>query len=101
TFTGTSDQKAGIIAPAPLSLNATNNEITVYYSRQPYQGDVFGSQSAYSDDVQRFGPLTISEAQSVGQNPLQPVEDLILPNRYGYEVLSALNFVTSLGSGRL
>lgn len=101
TFTGTSDQKIGVIAPAPLSLNATNNEITVYYSRQPYQGDVFGSQSAYSDDVQRLGPLTISEAQSIGQNPLQPVEDLVLPNRYGYEVLSALNFVTSLGSGRL
>ncbi len=101
TFTGTSDQKIGVIAPAPMSINSTNNEVTVYYSRQPYQGDVFGSQSAYSDDVQRVGPLTISEAQSVAQNPLRPVEDLILPNRTGYEVLAALNFVTSLGSGRL
>ncbi len=101
TFTGTSDQKIGIVGPAPMSLNSTNNEITVYYSRQPYQGDVFGSQSAYSDDVQRLGPLTISEAQSIGQNPLAPVEDLVLPNRTGYEVLTALNFVTSLGSGRL
>lgn len=101
TFTGTSDQRIGVIAPAPLSLNSTNNEVTFYYSRQPYQGDVFGSQAAYSDDVQRLGPLTVSEAQSVGQNPLRPVEDLILPNRSGYEVLAALNFVTSMGSGRL
>lgn len=101
TFTSTSDQKIGIVVPAPLSLNATNNELTVYYSRQPYQGDVFGSQSAYSDDVQRLGPLTVSEAQSIAANPLGPVESLALPNRTGYEVLAAMNFVTSLGTGRL
>ncbi len=101
TFTSTSDNKIGTIVPAPLSLNATNNELTIWYSRQPYQGDVFGSQSAYSDDVQRLGPLTISEAQSLGANPLGPVEDLALPNRAGYEVLTAVNFVTSLGTGRL
>jgi hypothetical protein len=101
SFTGTSDQKIGIIAPAPLSLNATNNELTVYYNRQPYQGDVFGSQSAYSDDVQRLGPLTISEAQSIAANPLGSVETLAFPNKTGYEVLASINFITSLGSGRL
>ncbi len=101
TFTTTSDQRIGTVVPAPLSVNATNNEITFYYSRQPYQGDVFGSQSAYSDDVQRLGPLTVSEAQSIGQNPLQPVDELVLPNKCGYEVLTAVNFVTSLGTGRL
>jgi hypothetical protein len=100
TFTNTADNKIGIIVPAPLSLNATNNELTVYYSRQPYQGDVFGSQTAYSDDVQRLGPLTPSEAQSIAANPLGSVDTLALPNKAGFEVLAAMNFVTSLGTGR-
>lgn len=100
-FTGTSDGVIGVIAPGPLSLNSANNELTFYYSRQPYQGDVFGSQSAYSDDPQRLGPLTVSEATSIATNQLGPVEDLTLPNKRGYEVLAAMNFITSLGSGRL
>lgn len=101
TFTATADQRIGLVVPAPMSVDATNNELTFYYSRQPYQGDVFGSQSAYSDDVQRLGPLSVSEAQGIAANPLLPVEDLSLPNRAGYEVLAAVNFVTSLGTGRL
>lgn len=101
TFTETSDDVIGIIAPGPLSLSSANNELTVYYSRQPYQGDVFGSQSAHSDDPQRLGPLTVSEATSLNTNKLGPVEDLTLPNKKGFEILGATNFVTSLGSGRL
>jgi len=100
-FIDTSDSRVGVIAPAPLSLYATNNEVTIYYSRQPYQGDVFGSQNAYSDDVQRLGPLAISEATSLKLNPLGPVSTLSMPNKVGYEVLTATNFVTSLGTGRL
>ena len=44
TFTEASDNTVGVIAPAPISLNSANNEVTIYYSRQPYQGDVFGSR---------------------------------------------------------
>ena len=101
TFTDTSDDKIGLVTPAPMALNSVNNELTVYYSRQPYQGDVFGSQNAYSDDLQRVGPLTVSEATTLNSNPLGPVEDLALENKAGYEVLAALNFVSSLGTGRL
>jgi len=101
TFTATSDGVVGVITPAPLSLNSANNELTFYYSRQPYQGDVFGSQSAFSDDPQRLGPLTVSEATSIATNQLGPVESLTLPNKRGYEVLTAMNFITSMGSGRL
>lgn len=101
TFTTTTDQKIGTVTPAPLTLGATNNEITVYYSRQPYQGDVFGSQAAYSDDPQRLGPLTVGEENSIQQNPLGPVNTLSFPNKAGFEVLAAVNFVTSLGTGRL
>ncbi len=100
-FTASSDGLVGLIAPAPLTSNSTNNEITFYYSRTPYQGDVFGSQSSYSDDVYRRGPLTTGEATSIFNNPLGPINTLTLPNKTGYEVLSALSFTTSLGTGRL
>lgn len=101
TFTSTTDSKIGIIAPAPLSNNATNNEVTVYYSRSPYQGDAFGAQNAYSDDTYKLGPLTISEANSINTNPLGSVASLTLSNKNGYEVLTATSFMTTLGTGRL
>lgn len=101
SFLTTTDNVVGVIAPAPLSAGATNNEVTIYYSRQPYQGDVFGSQNAYSDDVQRLGPLTVAEATGVKASPLGPISTLTMPNKAGYEILSATNFITSLGTGRL
>jgi hypothetical protein len=100
-FVTTSDNSVGVIAPAPLSSNASNNEVTFYYSRTPYQGDSFGTQSAYSDDLYRLGPMTVGEANSVRTNPLGPVSTLTLPNKTGLEVLAATSFVTSLGTGRL
>jgi len=101
TFIDNSDERTGIIAPAPLTLGATNNELTIFYSRQPYQGDVFGTRDAYSDDVQRLGPLTVSEATSIFSNHQGPINTLTLSNKTGFEVLAATNFVTSLGTGRL
>lgn len=100
-FLTTSDNKVGLIAPAPLSSDSTNNEVTVYYSHVPYQGDAFGTQNAYSDDFYRRGPLALTESQSLAQNPLGPVSSLSLLDRRGYEVLSSISFVTSLGTGRL
>jgi hypothetical protein len=100
-FTDTTDDRIGIIVPAPLSAGASNNELTIYYSRTSYQGDVFGSQNAFSDDVYRRGPLTLGEASSIKNNPLGPVSTLTLPNRVGFEVLTSISFVTSLGTGRL
>lgn len=100
-FTDSSDSRVGIIVPAPMSAGATNNEVTMYYSRSPYQGDPFGTQSAYSDDLYRLGPLTPGEATSIYSNPLGPVNTLTLPNKSGFEVLDAISFVTSLGTGRL
>lgn len=101
TFTTASDLRVGLIVPAPLTLNATNNELTVYYSHQPYQGDIFGTQNAYSDDTYKLGPLSISEANSIHSNPLGPVEELTLPNKRGFEILAGINFVSSSGTGRL
>lgn len=91
----------GLIVPAPMSYNSVNNELTLYYSRAPYQGDPFGTQNAFSDDLYRLGPLTVSEAQTFNANPLGPVNTLAMPAKSGYEVLSAMSFITSQGTGRL
>jgi hypothetical protein len=99
-FLNPTDGTVGLITPSPLTTGATNNEVTIYYSRQPYQGDIFGTQSAFSDDIQRLGPLSVSEANSIRNNPV--TEDTgTLPNKTGYEVLATQSFVTSLGTGRL
>lgn len=100
-FLTASDNAVGLVAPAPLATGASNNEVTMYYSRTPYQGDAFGTQSAHSDDVQRLGPLTVGEANALRSSPLGPVSTLALPNRNGFEVLASTSFVTSLGTGRL
>ncbi len=100
-FSTSQDGTIGIISPAPLASNASNNELTVYYSRQPYQGDPFGTQNAYSDDLYRLGPLTPGEATAVFNNPLGPVNNLALPNENGFEVLASTSFAMSLGTGRL
>ena len=101
TFTTSADGTVGIITPAPLSSNAANNELTIYYSRQPYQGDPFGTQTAYSDDLYRLGPLTVGEAQAIYNSPQGPINSLSLPNADGFEVLASTSFITSLGTGRL
>jgi hypothetical protein len=101
TFTTATDNAVGCIFPAPMTSGATNNEVTFYYSHEPYQGDVFGTQNAYSDDPYRLGPLTPSEAQSIASNPLGPINTLAFPNPFGFEVLASMSFSTSLGTGRL
>jgi len=101
TFSTSSDGTIGIITPTPLASNAANNELTIWYSRQPYQGDPFGTQSAYSDDLYRLGPLTVGEAQAIYNSPLGPVNTLALPNADGFEILASTSFATSLGTGRL
>jgi hypothetical protein len=100
-FTTSSDNTVGVIVPAPMSLNYVNNEVTVYYSRMPYQGDVFGTQGSHSDDLQRIGPLSVGEAQAIFNHPLGPPNTLTLKNKAGFEILTSLPFVTSLGTGRL
>ena len=100
-FTSATDAAVGLIVPAPMTFDSTNNEVTFYYSRMPYQGDTFGTQNAYSDDPQRVGPLTASEATSIFLSPLGAPSTLTLKNKTGFEVLASMSFVTSLGTGRL
>jgi hypothetical protein len=67
----------------------------------PYQGDVFGTQSSYSDSPYFKGSLTTGNVDNINDNPLVAPASLLLPNKTGYEVLASVNFETSLGTGRL
>jgi hypothetical protein len=100
-FTTSADGFVGIITPSPMTQGASNNQVTLYYSRQPYQGDPFGTQNAYSDDLYRLGPLTVGQATSIYNSPLGPIPTLTLPNETGFEVLASTSFAMSLGTGRL
>jgi hypothetical protein len=99
--TSNADSKIGIISPAPLAVLGTNNQVTVFYSRAPYQGNPFGTQYGQTDDIYRLGPLTPSQSYSIFNNPLGPVDTLQLPAKNGYEILTAISFTTDLGTGRL
>jgi hypothetical protein len=100
-FSTSQDGTIGIIAPAPLASNAANNEVTLWYNRQPYQGDPFGTQNAYSDDLYRLGPLTVGQATSIFNSPLGPIPTLSLPNETGFEILASTSFAMTTGTGRL
>ena len=102
-FTTESDNLVGIITTAPLSSDAgggSTDQVNIYYSSQPYQGDVFGTQGSYSDVTYLAGPQTLNAAQTIANNPVD-VTQLALNNVGGYEVLASTAFVTSLGTGRL
>jgi len=95
------DAAMGLIVPLPLDKNSSNNTLVVYYSKNAYQGDSYGRQDGYSDDYNRMGPLTISEQLAINGSPLEEVSNLDLNNKAGFEVLSSIGFVTSMGTGRL
>lgn len=88
----------GIVTPAPLAADRT---VSVFYSRTPYQGNVFGTQGGYADAYPLKGSISQADAKSIYDNPLGPVPSLTLPNKFGYEILSAVSFSTDLGTGRL
>ncbi len=94
----TSSDGVGLVTPAPIP---STTSVQVYYNAMPYQGDVFGSQSSYSDSPYFQGSLSIGNVDSLNNNPLGAPSTLSLPNKTGYEVLASMNFETTLGTGRL
>ena len=86
-----------LILPGP-ALAA--DEIGVNYSRVPYQGDAWGSQAAQQDIPHQQGPLTTGNLFQLTSTNLDE-DNLTRPNQKQVEVLSAIGFMTTLGSGRL
>ncbi len=85
------------ILPGPMTASDT---ALVSYSRTPYQGDAWGSQSNYLDIGFTPGPLQSLTAYQLVSSVLDE-SSLTRPNQKALEVLSSVGFVTTLGTGRL
>lgn len=85
------------VLPGPMTASDT---ALITYSRTPYQGDAWGSQSTFTDTTYQPGPLTSALAYQVVSSQLD-ASALTRPNQKPLEVLASLTFATTLGSGRL
>jgi hypothetical protein len=85
------------VIPAPA---VTSDEIAINYSRTPYQGDAWGSQTAQQDIIHHQGPLLTSNVYQLISTELDE-ENLTRPNQKGLEVLASTGFITTMGTGRL
>lgn len=86
-----------LVVPGPA---LASDEIAVNYSRTPYQGDAWGSQTNQTDISYKPGPLTSGTAFQVSSASLD-AQNLTRPNQKVVEVLSAVAFSTTMGTGRL
>ena len=95
----TANNQAGptTVLPGPAGVS---DQVVVNYSRTPYQGDAWGSQSSYSDLPYKPGPLLSGDAYQVASTSLNE-SALTRPNQKVLEVVASLGFATSLGTGRM
>jgi len=87
--------KLVVPGPPPPGTNYVVN-----YSRTPYQGDPWGSQTTSTDIPHLQGPITTQQMFNVTSIPLDE-ENLTRPEQKTVEVLASIGFVTTLGTGRL
>lgn len=86
-----------LVVPGPATAS---DEIAINYSRTPYQGDAWGSQTGHQDIGHFPGPLTSGTAFQIASTVLDDL-NLTRPNQKPLEVLSAVSFATTLGTGRM
>lgn len=84
------------VIPGPAEAS---DQVVVNYSRTPYQGDAWGSQTNYIDVAYFPGSLTSGTAFQVVSTSLDQ-SALTRPNQKVLEVLAATSFTTTLGTGR-
>lgn len=75
------------------------DQIVINYSRYPYQGDCFNSQSLASDAVTRQGVMSTASRYQLMTTNLT-YDSLSRPNQKPLEILASIGFVTTLGTGR-
>jgi len=85
------------ILPGPATAADT---ALVNYSRTPYMGDPWGSQSNFLDVTHAPGSLLSSTAFQIKDSVLDEAS-LTRPNQKPLEVLASIGFMTTLGTGRL
>jgi hypothetical protein len=87
------------VIPAPP---AQTDKILINYSRTPYQGDAWGSQSGGADVGHNPGPLTTGVAWQLVN---LEVNERTVTSPYDtpkqLEVLASMGFATTLGTGRM
>ncbi len=86
-----------LVVPGPA---LASDEIGINYTRTPYQGDAWGSQSAQQDIGYLPGPLLAGTMFQLGSTVLDE-QNLTRPNEKTFEVLASIGFNTTLGTGRI
>lgn len=86
-----------LILPGP-ALAA--DEVSINFSRTPYQGDAWGTQAASQDISYDQGPMLTGTVYQLTTTELDE-QNLTRPNQKVVEVLSSIAFMTTLGTGRL
>lgn len=77
----------------------TGDSIEVHYSREPYQGDCWGSQMTQSDIAHTPGAMPTATRHQL-LNTVLNYESLDLINPKVLEVVAGMSFYTTLGTGR-
>lgn len=94
----------GVVISGPVSVlpgpATATDSVVVNYSRTPYQGDAWGSQTSYADIGYAGGAIQSAVAYQVVGSGLNAAA-LSRPNEKALEVLSSVSFATTLGTGRL
>ena len=85
------------VLPAPLSAG---DSVVVNYSRTPYGGDAWGSQTNYVDLGYVPGSLTSGVANLIASTKITE-SALTRPNQKALEVLASVSFMTTAGTGRI
>jgi len=75
------------------------DQLSVVYSRSPYQGDPFNSQYAATDTGYKPGALSTASRYQLLTTVLD-YPNLTKPNPKTLEIVCSLGFVTTLGTGR-
>ena len=85
------------VLPGPLPVSDT---VLVNYSRTPYGGDAWGTQTNNIDLSHNLGPIQSGVAYQVASNSLDQ-DNLTRPNQKPFEILASLTFSTTAGTGRI
>jgi hypothetical protein len=85
------------VLPGPAT---GTDSVVVNYSRTPYQGDAWGSQTNFIDIGYAPGAMQTATAFQLASTGITQ-SALTRPNQKSLEVLASIGFVTTLGTGRL
>lgn len=86
-----------LVVPGPA---LSSDEVAINYTRTPYQGDAWGSQSAQQDIGHQPGPLLTGSLFQLASTTLDE-QNLTRPNEKTFKVLASVGFQTTLGTGRI